>query len=585
MTAAGTHDRDVSSSTDHTDDAEPFIPPTLEISTLSRVRLDELLQELLQRVSEVMAGRERLSALLQAVVGIGSDLDLRSTLQRIVVSACQLAGARYGALGVIGADRKLVEFITDGMTVTEHRDIGDLPTGGGVLGLLIDEPTPVRLDDISEHPRSFGFPPKHPVMRSFLGVPIRIRDQVYGNLYLTEKRDADRFSDDDEEIVNALATAAGIAIDNARLYATAGRRQQWLEATAEITNTLVGKVDRTVALALVATRAREVAGAALVAILLHDDNSNDLHVVVTAPATLDLDQATIPFAGTPFETVVNSRSHLLVEDLNTSAVWPTSMPTGPALLAPLATTGSVQGVLVVGLAPESGGLDGDTDINMITTFAAQAALALERSRDQDERELLVVLADRERIARDLHDVVIQRLFATGLGLQTLSRLTRRDDVRERLGQAIDELDTTIRDIRTAIFELHAPVGVSLRASLIAAIDAATEPLGFRPRLEVVGPVDHAVDDALRSDVLAVLGEALSNVARHAHAQAVTVDITVGADVLTIRVCDDGAGCRPGGGGNGLVNMRGRADDRGGVFTLSSVDPHGTVITWTVPLDS
>jgi signal transduction histidine kinase len=564
---------------------ESFALPAFDISALSRARLDELLQELLERVNEVMSGRERLSALLEAVVGIGRDLDLHSTLQRIVVSACRLVGARYGALGVIGTDRDLVEFITDGMTVTEHRHIGELPTGRGVLGLLIDEPRPLRLDDIGEHPRSFGFPPNHPVMRSFLGVPVRIRDQVYGNLYLTEKRDADRFSDDDEEIVVALATAAGIAIDNARLYATAGRRRQWLEATAEITDSLVGKVDRVAALNLVATRAQEIAGAALVAILLHDDDSSHLRIVVSAPHIPDLAHATIPVAGTPFETVIVSRSHVLIEDLNTSAAWPMPMPPGSALLAPLATTGSVQGVLVVGLPAGRGGLDADTDINMIATFAAQAALALERSRDQEERELLVVVADRERIARDLHDVVIQRLFATGLGLQTASRMTHRDDVRDRLERAIDELDATIRDIRTAIFELRPPVSASLHVTLVNAVTAAAEALGFRPRLQVTGPVDYGVDEALRSDIVAVVVEALSNVVRHAGAHAVTVDIVVDSDHVTLRISDDGVGIQAAGSGNGLANMRSRSDGRGGVFDVTSLEPHGTLLTWRVPLES
>jgi len=428
-----------------------------------------------------------LSPLLQAVVGIGSDLDLHSTLSRIVVSACQVADARYGALGVIGPDRRLVEFITDGLTVAQHHDIGDLPTGHGVLGLLTDEPRPLRLDDIAAHPRSFGFPPGHPVMRSFLGVPVRIRDQVYGNLYLAEKRDADRFSDDDEEIVVALAVAAGIAIDNARLYAAAGRRQRWLEATAEITNTLVGQVDRIDVLRLVAENARNVSDAALVVILLYEETTGELHVEVTVPAAPSLDQVAIPLAGTPFEKVIAAGGHILVDNLDAAAIWPSVVPQGPALLAPLAMTGTAEGVLVVGLPAGSIGFDGETDTSMITTFADQAALALERARAQEQRELLVLLADRERIARDVHDVVIQRLFATGLGLQGLTRRTGRDDVRERLDQAIGELDSTIRDIRTAIFELHNPGAASVRAALTATVDEAAQTLGFRLGLTISGP--------------------------------------------------------------------------------------------------
>jgi signal transduction histidine kinase len=532
------------------------------------------------------AGRERLWPLLQAVAGIGSDLDLHSTLSRIVVSACQVANARFGALGVIGRDRTLVEFITDGMTVTQRHDVGDLPTGRGVLGLLTDEPRPLRLDDIAGHPRSFGFPPGHPVMRSFLGVPVRIRDTVYGNLYLAEKRDAESFSDDDEEIVVALAVAAGIAIDNARLYAAAGRRQQWLEATAEITNTLVGQVDRTDVLRLVAQHAREVSQAELVAILLYEETTGELHVDITEPATPSLVRAALPMAGTPFEKVIAAGGHVLVDNLATAASWPAEVPQGPALLAPLAMTGTVQGVLVVGLAAGSVGFDGEADVSMITTFAAQAAFVLERARAQEDRELFVVLADRERIARDLHDVVIQRLFATGLGLQGLARRTGRDDVRERLDQAIDELDATIRDIRTAIFELHNPAAGSVRAALTAAVDEAAQTLGFRPRLTVSGPIDLTVADSLRSDLLAVVSEALSNVVKHARATAVTIDVRVDADRLLLRVADDGTGVGVGeaDAGNGMTNLRGRAEDRGGEFALADAKPHGTVLTWHVPLD-
>jgi signal transduction histidine kinase len=351
-------------------------------------------------------------------------------------------------------------------------------------------------------------------MSSFLGVSVRVRDQVYGNLYLTEKRDADQFNDDDEAIVVALAAAAGIAIDNARLYAAAGRRQRWLEATAEITNTLVGQVDRADLLRRVADHAREIAGAALVAVLLYEETTGKLHVEVTAPRTPDLDAAAIALRGTPFEEVITARSHVLVDDLGAAAEWPSGVPAGPALLAPLAMTGTVQGVLVVGLPAGSVGFDGNSDVGMITTFAAQAALVVERARVQEERELLVVLADRERIARDLHDVVIQRLFATGLGLQALARKTAGDDARERLDRAIDELDATIHDIRTAIFELHRPAAALLRAALTAAVEVATRTLGFRPRLTVTGPIDLAVPGAIGADPLAVTGEALSNVVKY-----------------------------------------------------------------------
>jgi signal transduction histidine kinase len=566
---------------DQNADSDRWTPPALDISALSRVRLDELLQELLDRVGEVMSSRERLSALLQAVVDIGSDLDLRSTLDRIVQAACRLAGARYGALGVIGPDRRLIEFITDGVTPTEHRAIGELPTGRGVLGLLIDEPRPVRMADITSHPRSYGFPPNHPPMHSFLGVPIRIRDQVYGNLYLTEKHDGEQFDADDEQLVIALATAAGIAIDNARLYAAAGRRQRWLEATAEITNALIGVVDRSGALTLVAERAREFAGAALVAILLYDPDTAELRVEVTSPPDTT-GPTRLPVSGTAIEELITSGTHLVVPDITKALLWP-GAPTGPALITPLGADSGASGVLVVALPLDHAGFDGDTDINMITTFAVQAALAIERAQAQEERQLLIVLEDRERIARDLHDVVIQRLFAAGLGLQSMSRLVSRDDLRKRLEQTVTDLDTTIRDIRTAIFELRTPAAASLHSDLLNYADEAADVLGFRPTLRVNGPIDHAVPEPLRPEILAVLREALANVVRHARANAVDVTVDVTADRFVLRVRDDGVGISAGGGGNGLGNMRSRAEERAGEFSAVPVEPHGTLLTWSVPI--
>jgi signal transduction histidine kinase len=564
----------------------------LEIPSLSRARLDDLLHELLERVSEVMAGRERLSSLLQAVVGIGTDLDLPSTLHRIVAAACDLVGARYGALGVIGPDRHLIEFVTEGMSEAEHHAIGNLPMGRGVLGLLIDEPRPVRLRDIGEHPRSYGFPAHHPVMRSFLGVPVRIRDEVFGNLYLTEKRNGEEFTEEDEEVVVALATAAGIAIDNARLYAAAGRRQRWLEATAEITSTLLGRVERVSALQLVAERARAVADAPLVLVLLNDLTDPDevggsLRVEVVAPATSELVGASIGVAETPFESVIEQRRHIFVDDLAAAADWPVPIPAVGGLLAPLATAGAVQGVLVLALPP--GGYAADDDLNMVMTFAGQAALALERARAQEERELLMVLEDRERIARDLHDVVIQRLFATGLSLQSTSRLVTRDEPRERIAQAVDELDTTIRDIRRAIFELSAPADTSLRTEILAGIDRAAVALGFRPHLSIDGPLDSAVRDDLHGDILAVLRESLSNVSRHANAAHVDVCVSVRDGQVVLEVTDDGVGRpadpapRPEGGGHGLINLGNRARERGGQFRVEPGARGGTVLTWSVPL--
>lgn len=557
--------------------------PSLGLSALSRVRLDELLQEVLARVGEVMAGRERLTALLEAVVGIGTDLDLRSTLHRIVVAACRLADARYGALGVIGPDRHLVEFITDGLTVEEREAIGDLPHGAGLLGLLITEPTPLRLPDIAEHPQSVGFPANHPPMRSFLGVPIRIRDQIFGNLYLTEKRGTTEFTQDDQEIVVALAAAAGVAIENARLYALVARRQRWLEATAEITNVLLGDVRRTEALALVARRAREVADATQVLVLLVDADSDELTIEVCDPARDDLEGAALPIAGTPFVDVLRERSHIFVDDLSSAAAWPSPINAGSALLAPLAVAGAVLGILVVAQAPGGPAFDPRVDANLLATFADQAALALERARATEEREMLVVLEDRERIARDLHDVVIQRLFATGLQLQTAARLAGKPEVGSRISAAVDDLDATIRDIRSAIFELRSPVGADLRADIRSTVDAATVTLGFRPDLRLDGPVDSVTTDEVRPELIAVLGEALSNVAKHARASRVEVEVVAGDGRLTLTVTDDGIGIGDVDERGGLANMRRRADRLSGEFSVGPTQQGGTRLSWAVPI--
>jgi signal transduction histidine kinase len=560
-------------------------PPSLGLTPLSRVRLDELLRELLDRVGEVVASRERLRSLLDAVVGISTDLDLHSTLERIVASACELVSARYGALGVVGPDRRLVDFITHGIDPEVHKSIGDLPTGRGVLGLLIDDPRPVRMPDITHHPQSYGFPPNHPPMHSFLGVPVRIRDTVYGNLYLAEKHGADEFTVDDEQIVVALAAAAGAAIDNARLYSVARRRYRWLAAAAEITAVLLGRVNRTSALELIARRAREVAEADLAMMLLHDEDTGLLTVEV-ADSTQDLPAGLVGTAiavdETQFADAVRARRHVIVEHLDKAAAWPSPVAARGATVVPLATEDALHGLLIV-THRRGDSADGDEDLATLTTFAGQAALALERTQAQQDREMYVILEDRERIARDLHDVVIQRLFATGLQLQTAARMAKAPEVADRVNSAVDELDTTIREIRSAIFELRSPMSSELRAEVRALVDASSVPLGFRPELEIAGPVDSAASPDVRADALAVLREALSNVLKHAAASAVAVTVRADGGHLTVTVRDNGVGLAEEAMLSGLANMRDRAIRHGGSFDVRHAQPTGTIVEWSVPV--
>ncbi|HEY0696489.1 MAG TPA: GAF domain-containing sensor histidine kinase, partial [Micromonospora sp.] len=519
-------------------------------------------------------------------VGIGSDLDLRSTLQRIVEAACALAGARYGALGVIGPDRLLSDFITYGIDPETHAAIGDLPHGRGVLGLLITDPQPVRMPDITAHPRSYGFPPHHPPMHSFLGVPVRIRDQVFGNLYLAEKQGAPQFTEDDEEIVVALAAAAGVAIENARLYDLAHRRERWLSAAAEITGVLLGEVRRTEALRLVARRAREVAGAELAMVLLYDEAVARFTVEVAEGAgqnCRELVGAVLPAVETTFAGPVTDRRDIVVDDLAEAAPWPVPVVGGPAVVSPLATADTLHGVLVVAHRADNPAPTED-DVPLLASFAGQAALAMERARGQEERELLVVLEDRERIARDLHDVVIQRLFATGLQLQSALPLANHPGLAKRVNAAVDDLDATIRDIRRTIFELRTPMSAALRTEIRQTVEQAAEPLGFRPTLDIVGPVDSAVPEDVRPHLLAVLREALSNAVRHARAGRVDVEVRAERGRLTVVVTDDGVGTDPAAARSGLVNLRERAEERGGSFELARAEPSGTTLRWSVPLD-
>jgi signal transduction histidine kinase len=441
------------------------------------------------------------------------------------------------------------------------------------------------MPDITRHPQSYGFPEHHPAMHSFLGVPVRIRDRVYGNLYLAEKEGATEFSDDDEQIVVALAAAAGAAIENARLYAVAQRRHRWLTAATEITALLVGRVQRSTALALIARRAREVAQAEAVMVLVHDEDSGVLTVEVAEFAD-DVPEGlvgtTVAVDNSMFADVVSVGRELMVESLGKAAAWPVAVPDRPATVVPLATADARHGLLVMVPAADERG-DPDEDLAMLTTFAGQAALAFERALAQEEREMFMILEDRERIARDLHDVVIQRLFATGMQLQTAARLAARPEVAERINATVDDLDTTIRDIRSAIFELRSPMSAELRVEIRQIVTTAGDQMGLRPSLELVGPIDSAVPAELRPDALAVLRESLSNVVRHAAAGDVRVQVRVDRGRLTIVVSDDGVGVPEDAARSGLENLLGRARRRSGSFEVRPNTPSGTLVEWSVPI--
>jgi signal transduction histidine kinase len=550
---------------------------------LPQVRLDELLSELQNRMSDVLRTRDRVHELLDAVLAVGSDLDLQTVLRRIVDAAVRLVDAQYGALGVIGGTGYLAQFLTSGIDEADAVRIGQLPRGHGILGVLIRDPRPLRLDDLGSHQAAYGFPPHHPPMKTFLGVPVRVRDAVFGNLYLTEKHGGASFDEEDEAVVLALATAAGVAIENARLYEQARRRERWVSASAEVSTALLSGRDPEDALPLVARLAAELARADTALVALPQAEVDALLVEVAV--------------GTGAENLVGRRVSSPVAAARASgqaaALDPDDGPhelvtgrqAGSGVVVPLGEAGD-RGVLVVasGTGQEPVRLEAVPELQ---AFAAQAAVALELAERRRDAELLPVFEERDRIARDLHDVVIQRLFATGMQLESASRLLGPEPAT-RVRRAVDDLDATIREIRSSIYALQTvPSSIEqprLRARVLEVVDAGAELLGFRPELRLGGLVDTGVPAATGEHLLAVLREALSNAARHAVARHVVVQLDVHDDVRLL-VRDDGVGLPDHGRRSGLANLAARASGLGGTLSVRSLPPpeRGTELVWTAPL--
>lgn len=558
-------------------------------SLVPHMRLDDLLSELQLRLNAVLATRDRVHALLDAVVSVGSDLDLETVLRRIVETATNLVDASYGALGVIGQDRTLVQFIPVGLSEEEIARIEHWPHGLGLLGLLIKDARPLRLGRISDHPESYGFPPGHPPMGTFLGVPVRVRDEVFGNLYLTEKRGGADFDEEDEAIVIALATAAGVAVENARLYEETRRRETWLRASSEVTTSLLSGAEPHDVLSMLAGHAREMCDADLVAVLLPDSEGRHLTVEIAQGAReQEVRDTVFPLEGTEVGRVF-ATGESLAEDAPHGAAFPESqlrrLGIGPNLLVPLGAARAVRGVLVLtkrpGRLPFSGG-----EVTMLEAFAGQAAIALELAEARRDAERLGLLEDRDRIAKDLHDVVIQRLFAVAMTLMGAVRLVERPEAADRMQHAIDELDLTIRQIRSTIFALQGPRNAgapSLRAQIVELVESARGHLGFMPGLRMEGNLDNQVPAPAAEHLLAVLREALSNVVRHAKATRTDVLVEVADGTLALVVEDDGVGLGADPRRSGLRNLEERATGLGGGLEIGRSAMGGTRLRWHVPL--
>ena len=551
--------------------------------TLSQLRLRELLSEVQDRVEQIVEGRDRLDGLLDAMLVVTSGLELDETLRTIVHTAIDLVDARYGALGVRGNDHELVEFIYEGIDEATRHKIGHLPEGRGVLGVLIDDPKPIRLEHISHHAASVGFPADHPPMSTFLGVPVRIRDEVFGNLYLTEKSGGLPFSEDDEVLVQALAAAAGIAIDNARLYEQSKARQSWIEATRDIGTALLSGTDPDEVFRLVADESRHISGAELTLVAVPDDpeapQAEVKHLVVVAANGEKGDALhAVPVDGTQVGEAFLQRAPGRFDSID---LGPHMRQTGPALVLPLRATDTVAGVLVA-LRPEGAQRFSEDQLDMMAAFSDQAALAWQLASTQRQMRELDVLTDRDRIARDLHDHVIQRLFAVGLNLQGAIPRARVPDVQQRLTSSVDDLQEVISEIRTAIFDLHGVQQGStrLRQRLDEAIAQFADPT-MRTNVQFTGPLS-VVDPALADHAEAVMREAVSNAVRHANATTLTVAVSVDDD-LRIDVTDNGRGIDDNVTASGLLNLVRRAEEMGGSFTVERVPTGGTRLRWSAPL--
>lgn len=545
-------------------------------------RLDQIIGELVGSAQAVLATESRLRSLLQASRLVTSELELPSVLRQIVVAALELVGARYGAVGVVAPDGSLAQFIHVGMPDETAHEIGHLPEGHGLLGALIEEQQPIRLENLQEDPRSSGFPAHHPAMQSFLGVPIRVRGEVYGNLYLAE-RTGGPFTAEDEELLVALAGTAGAAIDHARLFDESQRRQRWSAASAEVTSALLSE-NADDSLAIIVDRVCRLADADLACIALPAEGPFMTVVEAHGDLAAKLDGVTFDATGTLAAQAHESGQPVLSDTDAASRISP-DVSWGPTLAIPFSSADSPAGVLTVARLPGRMAFT-TSDLEMASDFAGQVSVALRLAASRSDRARLAVLEDRGRIARDLHDHVIQRLFGAGLSLQAIAGLVGDEATRARIAEQVDALDAAIAEIRTAIFTLNTPSDAEspmLRHRVVDVLGEMSSLFRDSPRVTFSGPVDLLLDQALADDVVAVVREGLTNVVRHAGATQTSVTVAVAADRALVRIEDDGRGIQSTSRASGTANLEQRARTRNGTLALEPRPGGGTVLTWDVPL--
>lgn len=543
------------------------------------------------QLDELLASRDQMEQLLQVIVEIGSDLDLEATLRRIIRAARDLTSAPYGALAVRDPDGTLISFVNEGIDADTIGRIGPLPVGKGLLSVsLLDMPA-LRLNDLTQHPAAVGFPEHHPPMKAFLGVPITIRGVVFGNLYLTHDEPGRLFSESDEIAARALAVAAAVAIDNAQIFQRERTSVKWMDASREITTALLSSVEPGVSLLqLIADRACALTEAEQAIVLVPTDAdlpSDEVDTLyVSAAVGINASEVIgqrIPVDASTSGEVFRSGKPLITETLSYPIQAFTDVGQRSAILMPLRARNEVAGVIAVARSADRPPFD-DSYLDLVSDFATHAAIALMLASGREHARQLTVVAERERIAHDLHDHVIQRLFVAGMDLQGTLARARSPEVADRLNRTLDDLQTIIEEIRSTIFQLKSPTedDGSFRRRIQQVVTDLTENRDIATTVRMHGPTS-AVGGELAEHAEAVAAEAVSNAVRHSGASRLAVEVDV-ADMLTLDVIDNGCGVPDDNPRrSGLANMAHRAEQVGGRCEIINQPEGGTRVHWTAPV--
>ena len=543
------------------------------------------------QLDELLAARDQMEQLLRVIVEIGAGLDLDATLHRVIAAARDLTGAPYGALAVRDPEGDLISFVHEGMDADTVRRIGHLPVGKGLLSLsLLDTPA-LRMDDLTTHPAAVGFPEHHPPMRAFLAVPITIREKVFGNLYLTHVDPARLFAESDEVAARALAFAAAVAIDNAQVFERERTSVKWMEASREITTALLSSADpHRRPLQMIAESARALTDAEQAIVLVPadpdvpDDEVDTL--VVSAAVGIYASEVIgqrVPVDGSTSGAVFRSGEPLITEALRYPIQAFTDVGQRRAIVMPLRARNEVVGVIAIARGSDQPPFN-ESYLDVVSDFATHAAVALVLASAREDARQLTILAERERIAHDLHDHVIQRLFAAGMNLQGTLARARSPEVADRLNRTLDDLQTIIEEIRTTIFQLKSPLGKDgeFRHQIQRVVADLTENRDIVTTVRMHGPMT-TVGGELADHAEAVTAEAISNALRHSGASRLTVEISV-ADMFILEIIDNGCGIPPDNSRrSGLANMNHRAEQLGGTCEITTPPEGGTRIHWTAPL--